>query len=111
MIAAAKIKTDKIDAVTLAQLLRIGYIATCYVPPKEMMEYREITRHRQFIVFTRAKYKNKIHGILLQKGIKLKGVQFSADNITKLRKLKNIRIDGFLDLIDAHKTSCVIDTI
>lgn len=104
MIASAKIKTDKIDAVTLAQLLRVGYIATCYVPPKDVMEYREITRHRQFVMFTRAKYKNKIHGILLQKGIKLKGVPFSLSNIAKLRKMKDIRIDGFLDLIIAHNT-------
>jgi len=31
-IGSAKIKTDKLDAVKLADLLRGGYIAKCYVP-------------------------------------------------------------------------------
>jgi transposase len=31
-IASAKIKTDKLDAVKLADLLRGGYIAECYIP-------------------------------------------------------------------------------
>jgi hypothetical protein len=31
-ITSAKIKTDKLDAVTLADLLRGGYIAECYIP-------------------------------------------------------------------------------
>ena len=35
-IAASKKKTDKIDAKILADLLRGGYIATCYVPDKKI---------------------------------------------------------------------------
>src|SRR5215467_3461113 len=31
-IASAKIKTDKLDSIKLADLLRGGYIAECYVP-------------------------------------------------------------------------------
>jgi transposase len=34
-IASAKIKTDKLDAVKLADLLRGVYIAECYIPTKE----------------------------------------------------------------------------
>jgi len=34
-IASAKIKTDKLDSIKLADLLRGGYIAECYVPTKE----------------------------------------------------------------------------
>ncbi len=33
-IASAKIKTDKLDAVKLADLLRGGYIAECYIPTR-----------------------------------------------------------------------------
>src|SRR5215469_7667672 len=33
-IALAKIKTDKLDAVKLADLLRGGYIAECYIPTR-----------------------------------------------------------------------------
>lgn len=35
-IASAKIKTGKIDAVKLADLLRGGYISECYVPDKRI---------------------------------------------------------------------------
>jgi transposase len=33
-IASAKIKTDKLDAIKLADLMRGGYIAECYIPNK-----------------------------------------------------------------------------
>src|SRR5215510_15353709 len=38
-IASAKIKTDKIDAVKLAGLLRGGFISECYVPNKKLWNY------------------------------------------------------------------------
>jgi hypothetical protein len=40
-IASAKIKTDKLDAIKLADLLRGGYIAECYIPSRRTMELRE----------------------------------------------------------------------
>ena len=64
-IASAKIKTDKLDAVKLANLLRGGYIAECYVPDKSIMELRELVRHRIALVRMRTKLKNKIHSIVL----------------------------------------------
>jgi len=39
-IASAKIKTDRISAETLAQLLRADLIPTAYVPSKEIRELR-----------------------------------------------------------------------
>jgi len=38
-IASAKIKTDKIDAVKLADLLRGGYIAECYIPTTALIHH------------------------------------------------------------------------
>jgi transposase len=49
-IASAKIKTDKIDTVKLASLLRGGFISECYVPNKKTMELRELVRHRIALV-------------------------------------------------------------
>lgn len=51
-IASAKIKTDKLDAVKLADLLKGGYIAECYVPNKRIMGLRDIVRHRAALVRT-----------------------------------------------------------
>jgi len=45
-IASAKVKTDHLHASTLADLLRGGYIAECYVPPRRIMDLRGMVRHR-----------------------------------------------------------------
>lgn len=45
-IASAKIKTDKIDAKILADLLKGGYVAQCYIPDRRTMDLRELVRHR-----------------------------------------------------------------
>jgi len=42
-IAESKVKTDKVDSLTLANLLRGGYIAES-IPPRELMQLREIAR-------------------------------------------------------------------
>ena len=60
-LASAKIKTDKLDAVKLADLLRGGYIPECYVPDRRIMDLRELVRHRAALVRMRTKLKNKIH--------------------------------------------------
>jgi len=67
-IASAKIKTDKLDSIKLADLLSGGYIAECYVPTKETMDLRELVRHRAALVRMRTKLKNKIHSIMLMNG-------------------------------------------
>ncbi|HXG07507.1 MAG TPA: transposase [Nitrososphaera sp.] len=71
-ITPAKIKTDKLlDAAKLADLLRGGYIAECYyVPGRRIMDLRELVRHRAALVRMRTKLKNKVHGIMLIKGIR-----------------------------------------
>ena len=68
---SAKIKTDKLDAAKLANLLRGGYIAECYVPDRKIMDLRELVRHRAALVRMRTKLKNKIHSIVLMKGIQI----------------------------------------
>jgi transposase len=49
-IASAKIKTDKLNSIKLANLLRGGYIAECYIPTKETMDLRELVTHRAALV-------------------------------------------------------------
>jgi transposase len=46
LIAEAKVKTDKVDARTLAALLRADMLPTCYVPGEELRSRRELLRHR-----------------------------------------------------------------
>jgi len=69
VIAESKIKTDTLDARSIAQCLRTGFIATAYIPPKHIMEQRNILRHRMSLRKEITRYKNKIHAILLRNGI------------------------------------------
>lgn len=62
-IAEARLKNDKIDASTLADLLRAGLVAPCYVPPSEIRELRSLIRHRMNLVRDRTKVKNRIHAL------------------------------------------------
>jgi transposase len=50
-IASAKIKTDKLDAVKLTDLLRGGYIAESYIPTRGTIELRELVRHMAALVY------------------------------------------------------------
>lgn len=104
-IASAKIKTDKLDAVKLADLLRGGYIAECYVPDRRTMDLRELVRHRAALVRMRTKLKNKIHGILLMKGIKFPDVHpFTRAYVDKLKELHDYRVNGYLNVIESLDT-------
>lgn len=60
VIGEAKIKTDKISAEVLAQLLRTGFLPEAYAPSREMREAREILRQRMFFVRVQTMVKNRI---------------------------------------------------
>ncbi len=96
-IASAKIKTDKLDAVKLANLLRGGYIAECYVPERRIMDLRELVRHRISLVRMRTKLKNKIHSIILMKGIQISSKHCSFTHLynEELKELNDYRINGY----------------
>ena len=63
-IAEAKVKTDRVDARTLAQLLRADLVAECYVPSKENREKRALIRERASLTKIRTELRNKIHDLL-----------------------------------------------
>jgi transposase len=63
-IAEAKVKTDRIDARTLAQLLGADLVAECYVPSKENREKRGLIRERASLTKIRTELGNKIHDLL-----------------------------------------------
>ena len=45
-IASARIKTDKIDAKTLANLLRVDLLPTAYTPSRDIRDIRDLVRYR-----------------------------------------------------------------
>ncbi len=112
-IASAKVKTDKVDALTLANLLRTGYIPESYIPPRHIMDLREMVRYRTSLVRMRVEAKNKIHAILLQNGTRLKEKPFTIGFVEELRRLGDYRIDGYLNVISSlsHQIQAISNTI
>jgi len=63
-IAEARIKTDKISADILADLLRADLLPRAYAPSKETRDIKHILRQRMFYVRIKTMVKNRIHNIL-----------------------------------------------
>jgi transposase len=70
-IAEARIKTDSIDADTLCDLLRANLVAECYIHSKETRQIRELVRGRKTFEKQGTQIKNRIHAILIKKGLKI----------------------------------------
>jgi transposase len=66
-IAEAKIKTDRVDALVLAQLLRCAYLPTVWQPDAETRLRRRRCAYRAALVSDRTRLKNRIHAILHQR--------------------------------------------
>lgn len=98
MIAEAKVKTDKIDAETLAQLLRADLIPESYIPPKASRLKKEILRQRMFLVRMRTRVKNRIHVLVDRLHLPLPRVSdlFGKRGTQYLKALQLEGIDGEL---------------
>jgi transposase len=66
-IAWAKIKTDRIDATVLAQLLRLDYLPRVWQPDENTQALRRRTTERANLVADRTRIKNRIHAVLHQR--------------------------------------------
>jgi transposase len=85
-IAEAKVKTDKIDARVLAELLRVDYLPQVWLPDAATEELRHLLSDRQSDVTRRTEVKNRIHGVLQRE--LLKGTQlFKTKDGTALLEL------------------------
>jgi transposase len=63
-IAHARVKTDKVDAGTLASLFAAGYLPEIWTPDAETERKRRLTARRYQIVRHRTRIKNEVHAIL-----------------------------------------------
>lgn len=63
-IAEAKIKTDTVDARTLAHLLRSNLVAQCYIASLDIRDSRTLLRQRTNLVHDRTQVMNRIHSLL-----------------------------------------------
>jgi transposase len=64
IIADATVKTDRVDAKRLAQMLRADMLAESYVPPDEIRVLRDLVRTRKSLVEARTAEKNRVRAVL-----------------------------------------------
>jgi transposase len=106
-IALAKVKTDKVDALVLAQLLRCDFLPRIWQPDAATLELRRLTHRRASLVGQQTAVKNRLHSVLHQRML---GVPcdklFSAQGLTWLRHLEldeegRLLLDSDLRLLEA----------
>ena len=68
-IAQERIKTDKISASVLADLLRVDMLPQAYIPTKPIRDARYLMRYRQNLIYLRTSIKNRVHSIIDNAGI------------------------------------------
>jgi transposase len=68
-IASARIKTDELDAKTLAHLLRANLVPMAYIPTIEEQEARDLARARCQLVKQQTWIKNQVHSLLTKENL------------------------------------------
>jgi len=96
-IAEARIRSDRLDASTLADLLRAGLVAESYVPPKRVRDVRALLRYRVSLVRERTRVKNRVHALLDKHEVSVGFTDlFGARGRSWLRGLKLQGNDGLI---------------
>jgi transposase len=104
-IASARVKTDAVDARTLAHLLRADLLPEAYIAPRELRDLRDLLRHRVALTRMRSALKNRVSAVLAKNGIQRPysdlfgpgGLRFLAE--VELRDGPRRRLDSTLALI------------
>jgi transposase len=109
-ITAAKKKNDRIDAATLADLLRCNLFPDCYMAPAKIRELRRVLRYRNLLVQEATRMKNKTSGLLMEVGAtydkkRLHGAKYFSklldnlndvpDSVIELLKMTRVNLQVF----------------
>lgn len=99
IIAAAQIKTDKLDARKLAMLLRADLIPCAYIPERETRQRKDVLRQRIFWVRQRTRVRNRVHRLLSRQhglGLPQVGDLFGKKGMQALEKVRLSQPDDLL---------------
>jgi transposase len=86
-IAAARLKNDKVDAATLAQLLRADLLPEAWIAPQATRDLRALLRHRAALVRLSTSCKNRVHAMLADRGISERSSLWTAPGRAWLQAL------------------------
>ena len=68
-IATARLKSDKVDALMLARLLKADLLPVVWIPGKREREVRELLTHRARVVRQRTAVINELHALYAKRNI------------------------------------------
>jgi transposase len=115
-IASARVKTDAVDARTLAELLRADLLPESYIAPRELRDLRDLLRQRIALTQMRTALKNRVHALVARQGIQTE----SSDLFGKagrrwlarleLREPPRRRLDTLLALLDDFEREIALAT-
>jgi transposase len=105
-IASARLKNDKVDARTLAHLLRTDLLPEAWIAPPAVRDQRALLRHRVALVQLATTARNRVHAVLADRGIRVEQRLWSASGRAWLAALdlppvQRVLVDDRLALIDA----------
>jgi transposase len=70
LIADARVKTDRVDVLTLAKLLRADMLPEVWVPPTHVRDLRALLSHRRRLVVLQTTAKNRLQSVLHRLNLK-----------------------------------------
>jgi transposase len=77
-------KTDKGDAHILADLLRTRYLPEVYIPPQDILQLKDLTRHKVSLTRLRTQLQTKIKAYLLREGIDYKKTLWNKKSLADI---------------------------
>jgi transposase len=83
-IAEARIKTDKIDAGILAELVRADLFPSISIPPKRVRELRELARGLVRMRRQTTRFRNQVHGVLGRHGVPYQRAETAGKKLGEL---------------------------
>ncbi len=111
-IAYAKVKTDAVDALTMAQVLRLGFIPEAHQISRARRGLRDLLRHRLRLVETRSRLQTQAQAVLLKTnagpvaGKLLRDVdQLEAELTTTFPPASRLQLTTFADQLQQLDTS------
>ncbi len=106
LIAEARVKTDKVDVLTLAQLLRADMLPEVWVPPLHVRDLRALLSHRRRLVSLQTTAKNRLQSVLHRLNLRPPDGELFANrqrdwwNALALSATERLRVDQDIATLD-----------
>jgi transposase len=106
LICAARCKTDPVDALKLAELLRMDLLPAIWIPDAETRSQRKLLRGRAWLVRRRTQVKNRVHAYLAEQNQRIEVTDLFGQAgrewlcTVELPQPVRVQVDLLLELVD-----------